>query len=245
MDAVTFAGTLDALSPIRDYVKAAAGSAGLDHNATYNLLLAVDEIATNVVLHGYEEAGLKGDISVAAATQDDSLIIQLADQGKSYDPHLHQEPDDEGLSKELSDRPMGGLGIMLAKDGVDDLQYESTERGNVHKFIVRLRRANKSPAEASAETSDEKRKLEMLLRISKSLGQEIKLDPLLKLIVAEVTSAMQAERSTLFLADRKKPGEIFSRIAVGVGAQEIRIRFGHGIAGSSDSTRQIMYIPDA
>ncbi|HEY6344391.1 MAG TPA: SpoIIE family protein phosphatase [Bryobacteraceae bacterium] len=245
MDAVTFPGTLDALSPIRDYVKAAAGSAGLDHSATYNLVLAVDEIATNVVLHGYEEAGLKGDISVAATTQDDSLIIQLADQGKSYDPHLHQDPDDERLSKELSDRPMGGLGIMLAKDGVDDLQYEATEQGNFHKFIVRLRRANKSPADASAEISDEKRKLEILLRISKSLGQEIKLDPLLKLIVAEVTSAMQAQRSTLFLADRKKPGELFSRIAEGVGAQEIRIRFGQGIAGTTAATRQIMNIPDA
>ena len=72
MDAVTLPGTLDALSPIRDYVKAAAASAGLDHTATYNLLLAVDEIATNVVLHGYEEAGLQGDISIAATHEDNA-----------------------------------------------------------------------------------------------------------------------------------------------------------------------------
>jgi serine phosphatase RsbU (regulator of sigma subunit)/anti-sigma regulatory factor (Ser/Thr protein kinase) len=245
MDAVTFPGNLDALSPIRDYVKAAAGSVGLDHTATYNLLLAVDEIATNVILHGYQEAGLEGDISIAATTEDDSLLIQLADHGKTYDPHLHQDPDDEGLSKELSERPIGGLGIMLAKDAVDDLQYESTERGNVHKFIVRFKPSPEAKAEPSAEVSDERRKLEILLRISKSLGQEIKLDPLLKLIVAEVTAAMQAERSTLFLVDRKKPGELFSRIAEGVVAQEIRIRFGQGIAGTTAATRQTINIPDA
>jgi len=245
MDAVTLPGTLDALSPIRDYVKEAAASAGLDHTATYNLLLAVDEIATNVILHGYEEAGLQGNISVAATRQDDSLVIHLSDNGKSYDPQLHQEPDDEGLFKELSDRPIGGLGIMLAKDGVDDLQYESTEQGNVHRFVVRLKPPEAVKPVPAQEMSDEHRKLEILLRISKSLGHEIQLDPLLKLIVAEVTAAMQADRSTLFLVDRRKPDELVSRVAEGMVRQEIRVRFGIGIAGTTAQTRQTINIPDA
>src|SRR5579864_3917532 len=101
MDTVTLPGTLDALSAIRDYVKEAAASAGLDHSATYNLLLAVDEIATNIVLHGYEEAGLQGNISVTATRQDDSLVIRLSDNGKSYDPQAHREPVDEDLCKVL------------------------------------------------------------------------------------------------------------------------------------------------
>src|SRR5579863_3833523 len=174
MDAMTLPGTLDALSPIRDYVKEAAALAGLDHTAAYNLLLAVDEIATNVVLHGYEEAGLQGDISVAAHCNDNSLVIHLSDHGKSYDPNAHREPDDEGLCRDLSDRPIGGLGIMLARDGVDDLQYESTDRGNIHRFVVRLKPTSETPMPRPAqEPSDEQRKLEILLRISKSLGQEI------------------------------------------------------------------------
>jgi sigma-B regulation protein RsbU (phosphoserine phosphatase) len=245
MEAVTFPGTLDALSPIRDYVKAAAASAGLDHTATYNLLLAVDEIATNVILHGYEEAGLQGDISVAAKRQGDALVIQLSDSGKSYDPHAHQEPDDEGLLKELSDRPIGGLGIMLAKDGVDELQYESTIKGNVHRFVVRLKPPEIPNAEPAEEMSDEHRKLQILLKISKSLGQEIQLDPLLRLIVAEVTEAMQAERSTLLLVDPSKPDELVSRVAEGMFAREIRIRFGSGIAGATAQGRQTINVPDA
>ena len=105
--------------------------------------------------------------------------IELLDHGKSYDPHLHKDPDDEGLTKELSDRPIGGLGIMLAKDGVDDLQYQSTELENVHRFIVHL----KPPAEAAAPEPtpavlDDHRKLEILLRISKSLGLEITTRPI-------------------------------------------------------------------
>jgi anti-sigma regulatory factor (Ser/Thr protein kinase) len=94
MNAVTFPGTLDALSSIRQYVKTAAEAAGLDHSAAYNLILAVDEIATNVIEHGYREAGLKGDISVAAARDNDVLEIRLTDTGKPYDPTEHPETND-------------------------------------------------------------------------------------------------------------------------------------------------------
>jgi serine phosphatase RsbU (regulator of sigma subunit) len=91
--------------------------------------------------------------------------------------------------------------------------------------------------------SEERRQLEALLTISKSLASEIQLDPLLKLIVAEVTAAMQGERSTLFLVDPRKPDELVSRVAEG--AQEIRVRFGLGIAGTTARNRQTINIPDA
>jgi serine phosphatase RsbU (regulator of sigma subunit)/anti-sigma regulatory factor (Ser/Thr protein kinase) len=246
MDAITLPGTLDALSPIRDYVKEAAASAGLDHSATYDLLLAVDEIATNVVVHGYEEAGLQGNISVAATRQDDALVITLSDTGKSYDPRAHKDPVDADLCRGLSDRPIGGLGIMLAKDGVDDLQYESTENGNVHRFVVRLQPPPGAAKPASAtEASDEHRRFESLLMISKSFGLEIQLDSLLNLVVADVTAVMQAERSTLFLVDHKKPDELVSRIAEELASKEIRVNFGSGIAGITAETRRPINISDA
>ena len=246
MCALTLPGNLDALSPIRDYVKAAANTAGLDHTATYKLLLAVDEIATNVVVHGYEEAGLQGDISITAKNEGNRLVIEMLDHGKSYDPNSHQMPDDQGMLQDLSERPIGGLGIMLAKDGVDDLEYHSSESENVHRFIVHLTPPAK-PANPVWEqaVSDDQRKLKVLLRISKSLGCEVRLDPLLQLIVEEVTTAMEAERSTLFLVDRRKPDQLVSRVAEGLGSKEIRVLFGIGIAGTTAQTRQVINIPDA
>ena len=246
MNAVTFPGSLDALSSIRQYVKTVAEAAGLDHSAAYNLILAVDEIATNVIEHGYREAGLKGDISVAAARDNDVLEFRLTDTGKPYDPTEHPETNDIEPSKELQDRLVGGLGIMLAKYGVDDLQYEATGSGNICRFLVRLKR----PAEHIRRTPsqnpwDDRRKLHVLLRISKSLAQQIELDRLLKLIVEEVNAAMQAERSNVLLLDREKPGELVTRVSDGVGAQEIRIPIGVGIAGMTAQTRQIINVPDA
>jgi phosphoserine phosphatase RsbU/P len=245
MDGVTFPGTLDALSPIREYVKTAAEAAGLDRSAAYSLVLAVDEIATNVIEHGYKEAGLKGDISVGAVRDNDSLVIRLADTGKSFDPNALPDINDIELSKKLEDRPVGGLGIMLAKIGVDDLQYEATGSGNVCRFVVQLKPSTKPVRpRPSHEPSDADRKLQILLKLSKSLAQQIELEPLLKLMVVEVTAAMQAERSNLLLLDREKPGELVTRVADGVGAREIRIPFGVGIAGAAAQTRQIINVPD-
>jgi len=133
-----FPGTLDALEPIRKYVEGVAQSAGLDHKATYKLCLAVDEIATNVVLHGYEEAGLNGDLMIGSSMENDNLVIELEDHGKPYDPNFHALPNAEDLAERLESREIGGLGIFLALDGVDDIQYASSAKANVHRFIVRL-----------------------------------------------------------------------------------------------------------
>jgi serine phosphatase RsbU (regulator of sigma subunit)/anti-sigma regulatory factor (Ser/Thr protein kinase) len=251
MDAVTFPGTLEGLSPIREYVKTAAEAAGLDESATFNLMLAVDEIATNIVEYGYREAGLRGDIFVGAARDSHSLVIRLTDTGKPYDPLAHPAFDEAMLTQSLEDRTVGGLGIMFARDGVDELQYESTAAGNTHRFVVRLLPAAESvPPTLSPAVADEHRKLEILLNIAKSLGKQIELDPLLQLIVAEVTAAMDAERTSLFLVSRAVPNELVTRVAEGgLGEQEIlkelRIPFGVGIAGVTAQTREIINIPDA
>jgi serine/threonine-protein kinase RsbW len=47
---------LDSLGEIRRYVKEAAERAGIDEARAYQLQLAVDEIATNIILYGYKDA---------------------------------------------------------------------------------------------------------------------------------------------------------------------------------------------
>src|SRR3954470_21270938 len=108
MKALTLPGDLDALEPIRDYTTKAAKNAGLPDPAIYRLCLAVDEIATNVVLHGYEEAGLSGNLTVTGGVDCGRLVIQLYDSGKSYDPTKHSVPTAELLSLPLDERDVGG-----------------------------------------------------------------------------------------------------------------------------------------
>ena len=92
--------------------------------------------------------------------------------------------------------------------------------------------------------TDRDRKLEILLDISKSLGQEVQLDRLLAIMVAEVTRAMEAERSSLLLYDESR-NELVSKVAEGLDVKEIRVPVGSGIAGMTAQTRSTINVRDA
>lgn len=134
MQGKVFPGTLDSLALVRAYVSEAARAAGLNPGRTYQLCLAVDEIATNIVLHGYEEVGLEGDIAIEALQENGQLIIRLLDHGRTYDPEKVPEPDLENPLKQQT----GGWGVFLGKACVDQFDYISTGVGNVHRFVVHL-----------------------------------------------------------------------------------------------------------
>jgi serine/threonine-protein kinase RsbW len=136
MEPKTFAGTLDSLGLIRAYVTSAAQSAGLDNKATYKLCLAVDEIATNIIVHGYQEAGRSGVLDVRVAMDARTLTITIEDDGTPFDPRESDLPSSKDLSAPLEDRPIGGLGVFLAFDGVDEFRYERSGERNRNVFIV-------------------------------------------------------------------------------------------------------------
>ena len=135
MEPLTLPGTLDSLTKIGAYVLEAANAAGLERKLAYRLRLAVDEIATNAIVHGYDEVGREGDLVVAAEVGDGILTIILEDTGPAYDPFDTPSPDD--LDQPLDDRDIGGLGVFLAVEGVDEFRYERVDGTNRNIFTMK------------------------------------------------------------------------------------------------------------
>jgi anti-sigma regulatory factor (Ser/Thr protein kinase) len=128
-------GTLDSLSAIGQYVNAAALAAGLEKKVAYRLRLAVDEIATNIIIHGYEEAGQSGDVLVISEMDEKSLTITLEDTSAPFDPRNIGRP--EHIDKPAHERPIGGLGVYLTFQNVDKYDYEYLNNRNRNIFIVK------------------------------------------------------------------------------------------------------------
>ena len=128
-------GTLASLSLIRNYARAAAAEAGLDKKRTYRLELAVDEIATNIVNHGYLEAALTGDVVVRATIDAHVLTLVLEDTAVPFDPRRLSRPYQIDLP--LAERPIGGLGVFLAMENVDEFDYEFEDGHNRNIFVVK------------------------------------------------------------------------------------------------------------
>ena len=137
MEPLTVPADLDSLDDIRRYVTAAAEASGLGKAAAYRLNLAVDEIATNIITYGYQERGPCGEVVVSGVVSDDALTITLEDCGDAFDPRSHDMPDAEDLEMSLGGREIGGLGIFLALNGVDEFDYRRVEDRNISSFTMR------------------------------------------------------------------------------------------------------------
>ena len=86
MPTLTVPGNLNSLAAIADMVVEQATLAGLDKHAVYQLQLAVDELATNSIVHGYQEHGLAGNVWISCETTDESLTVVVEDEAVPYDP---------------------------------------------------------------------------------------------------------------------------------------------------------------
>ncbi len=137
MPTLTVPGELDSLAAIADLVLEQARAAGLDKHATYQLHLAVDEIATNIVLHGYQEHGLIGDIIVTAKCDGRALTITLEDTAPPYNP-LERDTSrvEADFGKPLEERQIGGLGVYFAMHAVDEFRYQYKGGRNRNGFVV-------------------------------------------------------------------------------------------------------------
>ncbi len=139
METLILPGSLDSLSAIAQYVKEISAMANLDQKTTYKLRLAVDEIATNIFIHGYEEAGIKGEISISGKIEDQKLMIIIQDTGEYFDPQDKVDVEIENLDKPIEEKPIGNLGIYLAVDGVDQFYYDRKGNTNYNTFVINLK----------------------------------------------------------------------------------------------------------
>lgn len=134
MKSLTLPGEIQSLEPMADFIHEAAAEAGLDKKVAYKLHLAVDEIITNVITHGYEEQGLKGEIEIRAEITPQSLTIVVEDSSPAFDPRTLDRPP--SLDMALEDRPIGGLGVYLTLRSVDRFDYTHADGKNRNTFVV-------------------------------------------------------------------------------------------------------------
>lgn len=87
----------------------------------YNVLVALQEMVTNVLRHGYELDDSR-PIEVTFALTEDTLQIVLRDQGPAFDPLAYDTSEcdvDESMPAEG-----GGYGIHIARAVMDKVEYE-------------------------------------------------------------------------------------------------------------------------
>jgi serine/threonine-protein kinase RsbW len=136
MKSVQFAAKFEYLDEIRDFVGEIARAGGFGNKDVYNIQLATDEAASNIIEHAYENRS-DGILELSCGMKGDTITIILIDHGESFDPSEIPLPD---LKADLSDRKIGGLGIFLMRKLMDEVHYEpKPDKSNVLTMIKHKR----------------------------------------------------------------------------------------------------------
>ena len=101
----------------------------------YAVNLALDEIVTNVVLYGFENAEGQ-EVLIHIFTADGELDASVTDGGREFNPVTVPLPN---LSATLAERDIGGLGIHLVRSLMDHVTYERVDGRNILTMRKRIR----------------------------------------------------------------------------------------------------------
>jgi len=135
---ITIAAGVDELAGVRAFVRNRVATAGGDDEMTADLVQAVDELVCNVVGHGY--AGAPGTIEIAFVETPDEIAFRIRDDAPPFDPTSVPEPR---LDLPLEQRPLGGMGIHLARTLTDGFDHRILPTGG-NEVTVRKRRRTRT-----------------------------------------------------------------------------------------------------
>ena len=121
------------LALARQFVEETGASLGLPRTVTEPLTLAVDESLSNIVQHGYQDK--VGMVELEMERTEEAVVVRLRDQGPPFDPTALPDPD---IRLPLAQRPVGGLGVYLARRSVDSVVYERTAAGDNQLTLTKI-----------------------------------------------------------------------------------------------------------
>jgi anti-sigma regulatory factor (Ser/Thr protein kinase) len=113
---------------------------GVPPEASWRFQVALDEVLSNIVRHGYKHVA--GTIALTFAHDGRTVSVEVVDSGPAFDPREAPAPD---TSSPLESRRPGGLGIVLAEELLDELAYERRDEHNHLKLMWRMRRDEPGP----------------------------------------------------------------------------------------------------
>ena len=100
---------------------------GLDMEMQMNLNLVMEEMVSNVIFYAYPE-GAEATIELKAESDGKELTFVLSDRGREFDPTLK---DDLDVNSNPAERDLGGMGIYIVKNIMNQVSYQRLEGKNL------------------------------------------------------------------------------------------------------------------
>ncbi|MBI1817817.1 MAG: ATP-binding protein [Deltaproteobacteria bacterium] len=125
---------LEELNRLHPFVAQFCDAGGLPSNDAFALSLALDELVTNVIVHGYGDHA-EHEIQVALSMAGGDVVVEMEDDARPFDP---TQPTAVDLAADLEHRKVGGLGLHFVQRAMDEMTYRRTGRHNHLRIKKRI-----------------------------------------------------------------------------------------------------------
>ena len=129
------------LPQVNDFIHAELDRHLCPASAQNQLDIAVEELFVNVCRYAYDDAGpdvlRTVRITQVISEEPPSVTVEIIDEGMPFDPLAKPDAATADEFASVADIPIGGLGILMAKQSVDEMRYERTDSSNVVTLVKR------------------------------------------------------------------------------------------------------------
>jgi sigma-B regulation protein RsbU (phosphoserine phosphatase) len=135
MESLTVTAVVDNLDEVIAFVAKRLENYGCDRKTLMQIRLAVEEIFVNISSYAYDPSVGPAEVRCEVLEDPMRVIIQFLDGGKPFDPLAKEDAD---TSEEALMSRIGGLGILLVKETMDDVSYEYKDGQNILTILKNL-----------------------------------------------------------------------------------------------------------
>ena len=124
---VSLANDLREIAGVAASIDAFCEAHTLEAQIAYAVNLAIDEILTNTISHGYDDEE-PHRIEIILRLEGATLVVVIVDDSRAFDPTLASRPDIDASAEDLD---LGGLGLFLVQQMMDGVDYQRRDGCNV------------------------------------------------------------------------------------------------------------------
>ena len=126
---------IQSLPLVNEWIEQCCEEAGLGLDWVMKFQLVIEEMVSNVIFYAYDPQQQEAAIELRFTWEAGRVSILLRDWGKPFDPTAKEDPD---ITLSVDDRPIGGLGIFMVKQLMDEVRYERVGSSNLLTLQKRI-----------------------------------------------------------------------------------------------------------
>lgn len=128
-----FSKSIDNLKNIRNFVSSRLQELSIPELEINMMVLAVDEICANMILHEEDES--QRFIEVSVKNENEGVAFEIANHSEKFDVNTYQTPDIDQL---IQDKRKGGIGLMLVKKIMDKIELRKEENSTILRLFKKI-----------------------------------------------------------------------------------------------------------